>query len=254
MSGLFRAQVMAQQQQRLQGEVSLTQPVSFIGLTALIITLVLCALAFLYFSQYQRKEQLQGSIESISTALKLPAVVISNQDRVLVQIGESVTQGQPLVQGQANSAQTETPLPLSAPFDGTLADILWTTQGHTGSPQVVLSLLPQADTLLAVVYVPVRIIEFITLGQVVNMRIEALPYQRFGVQEGTVIAIGSQVMTIHESQLQPLPEPSYRVVMALSAKHLPLTQGMRLEADISTAPRRLLAWLFEPRVNQKDEI
>lgn len=200
MSGLFRAQVIAQQQQRLQGEVSLTQPVSFIALTGLIIALVLCALAFLYFSEYQRKEQVQGTIEPMSTAVSQQAV----------------------------------------------GDILLSTQEHSGSPQ--------ADTLLAVVYVPVRIIELITLGQVVNMRIEALPYQRFGVQEGTVIALGSQVMTIHESQLQPLPEPSYRVVMALTTKHLPLTQGMKLEADISAAPRRLLAWLFEPRVNQKDEI
>lgn len=39
MSDLFRKEVVVQQQQRLQGEVSLTQPVSFIGFTVLISTL-----------------------------------------------------------------------------------------------------------------------------------------------------------------------------------------------------------------------
>jgi len=85
------------------------------------------------------------------------------------------------------------------------------------------------------------------------MRIEALPYQHFGVQTATLVEIGSQPITINESQ--PLSEPSYRAVLALTedAKKLPLRAGMGLEVDISFAPRRLLEWLFTPNVDDKGQ-
>lgn len=256
MSSLFRTEVVTQQQQRLQGEVNLTQPVSFIGFTVLISALALCALLFLYFSEYQRKERVQGTIELASTAIYLHSAVAANLAETLVQVGEQVQQGQALVQLQQTPATAEPPFLLKAPFSGTIVDVLWPSGQEISPAQPLLSLLPQAETLLAVVYVRPEIIDLLSLGQVVQMRIEALPYQHFGVQAATVIELGNQLVSKNDSQLQPLSEPSYRVVLVLTknSKRLPLKEGMKLEADISTAPRRLIHWLFAAEVYEKVEI
>ena len=253
MSDLFRKEVVLQQQQRLQGEVSLTQPVSFIGFTVLISTLFLCALLFLYFSEYQRKEHVQGSIEPAIMAIRLPTPKSVNAGHLLVQVGEQVQQNQPLVQ-QLNLPNTMgKSFLLKAPFTGTVTEVLLPSGEDIGPSKPSISLLPQPETLFAIVYVPSRVIGQLTLGQELQMRIEALPYQHFGVQTATLVEIGSQPITINESH--PLSEPSYRAVLALTedAKKLPLRAGMGLEVDISFAPRRLLEWLFTPNVDDKGQ-
>jgi multidrug efflux pump subunit AcrA (membrane-fusion protein) len=254
MSGLFRAEVMAQQQQqRLQGEVSLTQPASFIALTGLIITLVLSSFAFLYFSEYRRKELVLGTFEPVFTAVELKSLATSGVGKVLVQVGDVVEQGEPLIQWQTNIPMHESTSQLRAPFSGSVTDILWSKTRFNGSSPPSVLLLPKPDSLLAVVYVPASIINQVILGQVLQMRIDAFPYQRFGVQEATVIELAKRPVTQHDSV--PLPEPSYRVILALiNTQDFALKEGMRLEADISTPPRRLLTWLFEASISREGEI
>ncbi|MEN8619231.1 biotin/lipoyl-containing protein [Shewanella baltica] len=253
MSDLFRKEVVVQQQQRLQGEVSLTQPVSFIGFTVLISALVLCALLFLYFSEYQRKEHVQGSIEPAMMAIRLSTPKSTNAGHLLVQVGEQVQQNQPLVQQLHSPSTMEKSFILKAPFAGTVTEILWPSGEDIDSSKPSISLLPQPETLFAIVYVPSRVIGQLTLGQVLQMRIEAFPYQHFGVQTATLVEIGSRPVAINESQ--SISEPSYRVILALTenAKKLPLRAGMELEVDISSPPRRLLAWLFTPNVDDKGQ-
>ncbi|WP_445945311.1 hypothetical protein [Shewanella sp.] len=252
MSGLFREEVMVQQQ-RLQGEVSLTQPVSFIALTGLIITLVLSSFAFLYFSEYQRKELVLGTFEPVSTAVELQGFVTTAVGKVLVQVGDVVTQGQSLMQWQTNISMPESSSQLRAPFSGTVIDILESKTLSSEPSNTSFLLLPKPESLLAVVYVPASIINQVTLGQVLQMRIDAFPYQRFGVQEATVVELAKRPVTQHDSA--PLPEPSYRVILALiNTQDFALIEGMRLEADISTPPRRLLTWLFEASISREGEI
>ncbi|UXM81196.1 HlyD family efflux transporter periplasmic adaptor subunit [Shewanella seohaensis] len=231
----------------------MTQPVSFIGFTVLISALILCALLFLYFSEYQRNERVQGYIEPAMMAIRLSTPKSTNEGQLLVQLGEQVQQNQTLVQKLHSPSTMEKSFILKAPFAGTVTEILWPSGEDIDSSKPSISLLPQPETLFAIVYVPSRVIGQLALGQVLQMRVEAFPYQHFGVQTATLVEIGSLPVGISEAP--SLSEPSYKLTLALTedAKKLPLRAGMRLEVDISSAPRRLLEWLFIPNVVDKGQ-
>lgn len=134
--------------------------------------------------------------------------------------------------------------------------------GHSvdaGMP--LLSIVPADALLEAELYAPSMSIGFVSPGDVVNIRYNAYPYQKFGVHRGRLLSIsrtsissaelsrnvtGTQNIGISSEQL-------YRLRVSLSAQEVlaygksrALQSGMRLEADIMQDRRRLYEWVLEP--------
>ena len=98
MNSLFRHEALAQQQRRLQGEVSLTRPPALVWLTWLIATIALISLLFLVSGNYQRKQTAVGLLQPELGVVRLQATAAGVVSEVLVKEGETVVQGQPLLQ------------------------------------------------------------------------------------------------------------------------------------------------------------
>lgn len=98
MNSLFRPEALAQQQSRLQGEVSLTRPPALVWLTWLIAAIVLISLIFLVSGNYQRKQTAMGLLQPELGVVRLQAAAAGVVSQVLVKEGETVVQGQPLLQ------------------------------------------------------------------------------------------------------------------------------------------------------------
>lgn len=127
--------------------------------------------------------------------------------------------------------------------------------GQTVTPgQTLMSLLPENAELAVQLIVPSRSIGFLTPGQVVALRYQAFPYQRFGSHRARVSEIAKTLIMPNEAALPtPLTEPAYRVTVTLDSQtvkaygqDLPLTAGMLVDADIWLDRRKLFEWVLDP--------
>jgi membrane fusion protein len=145
-------------------------------------------------------------------------------------------------------------LVVRAPFAGRVAAVNL-RPGETavaGAP--LFAIAPISANLRAELLVPGKAIGFIAAGQPVRLRIDAFPFQRFGVVRGVVTAV-SRAPIVPGQALLPIEikEPRYRVLVSLPAPFVkaygraqPLQPGMTLQSDIQIDRRTFLEWILDP--------
>ena len=122
----------------------------------------------------------------------------------------------------------------------------------------LLNLVPEHSRLEARLYAPSATIGFVRPGNVVQLRYQSFPYQKFGQHEGRVQSVSNNAVSSSElagftSTDIPPGEPVYAITVALTqqavtayGKQWPLQAGMRLDADVLQETRRLYEWVLEP--------
>ncbi len=197
----------------------------------------------------QRSES-QQQLASIGDQLsQLPLATATKLNDLRRQMAQIV---QGLAQNEADRATV-----LRAPESGMVSAVL-IKPGQAVTPgQSLLSVVPQGSLLQAQLLVPSSAIGFVHDGTAVLLHYQAFPYQKFGVQHGTVTQVSRSALTPVEittllGQQLP-PEPLYRVVVKLATQHVvaygrlqALKPGMRLDADLMLDRRRMIDWIFEP--------
>lgn len=98
MKSLFREQVLTQQSQRMQGEISLVQVPALAWLTGLIAFIVVCSLIFLLSGSYSRKTMVFGVLQPQQGVIRVQTSQQGMVQQLLVQEGERVEAGQPLLE------------------------------------------------------------------------------------------------------------------------------------------------------------
>lgn len=183
--------------------------------------------------------------------------------RLQVQQGEIERELAELVQEGAESAARQR-IVVRAPTDGVLSAVT-VEPGQNVTPGVALAtLLPSNATLQAHLYAPSSAVGFLHPQQQVQLRYQAYPYQKFGLQAGRVLDVSRTPLQASELSSLPLAgvvtgaatvagEPLYRITVALDRQNVtaygraqPLTPGMQIDADVLLDRRRLIEWLFEP--------
>lgn len=151
---------------------------------------------------------------------------------------------------------------IRAPEDGVVTAVL-ADRGHSVAPGSALaSLLPVDARLQAQLFAPSSAVGFVRPRQLVQLRYQAFPYQKFGHHAGRVLRVSRTPLQAAELAGLPLPEsikgapsaePLYRITVALEQQSVqaygqpqPLVAGMQLEADVMLDRRRLIEWIFEP--------
>lgn len=140
------------------------------------------------------------------------------------------------------------------------------SQGHGGdSPQAAGDPdgSPGAGPAMeAVLFAPSRSAGFVAPGQPVWVRYAAYPYQKFGMAAGRVHSVSDSPLSPQDlpSGLAPSilaaaqsQEPLRRITVRLEkqqiaafGKHIVLTAGLALEADVVQESRKVWEWMFEP--------
>lgn len=150
-------------------------------------------------------------------------------------------------------------LELRAPQAGVIKDLATRTVGSVVAPgHVLMSLVPEADPLLAEVWVRNEDVGFVHPGQAVQVKLAAYPFQKYGLLAGEVIHLGPDAADAPTA----LPEgsgvgaaalPRYRALVQLKAQQrdqstdaMPLTAGMQVTVDILLGERSVLNYLLSP--------
>lgn len=145
---------------------------------------------------------------------------------------------------------------LRAPTDGTITNLLV----HTGQPvaaqQLLLDVLPKDSQLQAELWVPSRVVGQIATGDVIVLRYEAYPYEKFGQKAGRIREVSRSPLSSAELYAllgHKYNEPRYRVLVDLDSqvvrangRNEPLLPGISLQGDILLESRRLISWIVQP--------
>jgi membrane fusion protein len=195
----------------------------------------------------QQREQRRGDLRDVLNQLAL--LPTDHATRLAQLRSAKAEQEQALAQQDVNQNYV-----LTAPLKGRVVG-LQAEVGQTAASQTPLvALMPEDSTLEAHLLVPSRSTGLIQAGQEVRVRIDAFPYQRFGMISGHVAQISRAAYRPGEL-LAPIPyqDTVYRVIVSLDrssvtvyGENRPLTPGMTLTADVVTDRRHLIDWILDP--------
>ncbi|MFV8817858.1 HlyD family secretion protein [Haliea sp. E17] len=144
---------------------------------------------------------------------------------------------------------------VKAPRSGAVSNLQARSGQATKAGLPLLSLVPLNAQLKAHLLVPVHAAGFLQPGQLLNIRYDAFPYQKFGLYPGRIQELSDSVLLPGELDSVPVStrEPAYRVTaipdqpsVQAYGKHFALKSGMTLSADIELSERSILQWLLEP--------
>jgi membrane fusion protein len=147
---------------------------------------------------------------------------------------------------------------VAAPAQGELTLVQAELGQSVDTQRALAHLIPQGSPLVAKLYVPSRSAGFARPGTEVLLRYDAYPYQKFGQHSGKVLTISSAAVAAAELQGLSLPpelasESLFAITVALPAQQLgqdaaplPLSTGMKVEADLMHERRPLYEWMLEP--------
>ncbi|MBN4075293.1 HlyD family efflux transporter periplasmic adaptor subunit [Gammaproteobacteria bacterium AH-315-E17] len=175
---------------------------------------------------------------------------IINSHREISNIENSLAE---LSKQRANTNAGKTNI-IHSPVAGRITSLVAEIGQRVNPNAAVLSIIPANSVLEAQLYVPTRAIGFIQVGQVVNIRYDAFPYQRFGLYAGLVKSISNSILTQNDLPIDlQLDQPVYKVTVSLNQQSIAaygealfLKPGMLLSADVVLDERSLFEWLLEP--------
>lgn len=211
----------------------------------------------------QKRNELLAQKISISALERgkqqLEADVLSQKQELTLNTSRSQTQ-RSLIQREIQTYRQELNEQLSkrvqlvAPITGLVTQIS-ATVGQTVHPDLpIMSIVPTDGVTAVLLLVPSRSIGFLRVGQRVSVRYQAYPYEHYGRHWGVVKEIAQAALPPQEVVQQiKVDEPVYTVRVSLpnnfldfQGKHLPLTPGMLVEADVELDRLKIYQWLLEP--------
>lgn len=155
-------------------------------------------------------------------------------------------------------------LELKAPQDGVVKDLATHTVGTVTTPGTILmTLIPQNESLRAEVWVTNEDIGFVRPGQKVKLKISAFTFQKYGMIDGLIEQVSADSSDNGSSDKNdPLSAASnnktggklvYKALVTMTNQQLvvggaahKLTPGMQASAEIKLGTRSVIEYLFSP--------
>jgi len=151
---------------------------------------------------------------------------------------------------------------IQAPING----LVTSTRVHKGqsvnSDIPLLTIIPENTKLYAELFLPSKSIGFVEKGQVVLIKYDSFPYQRYGFHKGIISDIAlSTTYSKNRKIISVTEEPVYKVKVELTeqsilakGKKLSLHAGMQLSAEIILDEISFVELLFKPLYELKSGI
>lgn len=154
-------------------------------------------------------------------------------------------------------------LELKAPQAGVIKDLATHTPGTVVSPGTILmTLVPQGETLRAEVWVSNQDIGFVRIGQPVKVKLAAYPFQKYGMLDARIAQVSADATEAPSANTRsdalfgrdrPMGPLAFRAIVELNAQYLEvdgarlaLSPGMQVAAEIKLGERTLLEYLLSP--------
>ena len=145
---------------------------------------------------------------------------------------------------------------LRAPVSGTIQQLRIHTIGGVVTPaEPLMNLIPANTLMQAEVNLQNKDIGFVTVGQRVEVKLDAFPFTKYGIVEGTLEWISADAV---EQQDGTLIYPARVLIdvqqILVKDRWVKLLPGMTAIAEIKTDKRRILDYFISPFLEYQDEV
>lgn len=186
--------------------------------------------------------------------------------QILANLSEAANKVDVMEQERAKAAERWQQQTLSSPIEGTVQQLsIHTIGGVVTAAQTLMVIVPRDVPMVVEAEIENRDIGFVAEGQKAAIKVDAFPFSRYGLLEGTVTSISRDSITASAS---PAPQsllsadsdaatPSriqaYVAQIALTRQSFSIDReqrrisaGMTVTAEIKTGKRRLISFLLAP--------
>ena len=204
-------------------------------------------------------ESARASVQQAETKL---AQIDSDYRRQLhAERNEIRGQADRLAQEIAKQTHRQALLELKAGQDSVVKDLATHSIGTVVQPgTVLLTLVPQDDTLRAEVWVANDDIGFVRQGHAARLKFAAYPFQKYGMVDGTVLHVSADAADGGAGHATAANGGSGRTAplvykalvmldameLAMDGRRFPLSAGMQANAEILIGRRSVLDYLLSP--------
>jgi hemolysin D len=137
---------------------------------------------------------------------------------------------------------------LTSPIDGTVTQLAVHTIGAVVRPaDTLLAIVPRGEELIVEAMVLNKDIGFVREGQAAEIKLEAFPFTRYGVINGTIESISTDSIQNEDLGLVfPCQVKLDRSTIDIDSKRIALAAGFAATAEIKTGRRRIIEFLLSP--------
>jgi hemolysin D len=137
---------------------------------------------------------------------------------------------------------------LLSPVDGVVQQLkVHTINGVVSPAEQLLVVVPKDQTLEVEARVLNKDIGFVRAGQRVSLKVEAFPFTRYGVIEGTVTSISNDAIADEKLGLYYAARVKVqKSTMFVDGVDVLLSPGMAVTAEVTTGTRRLIEFVLSP--------
>lgn len=144
---------------------------------------------------------------------------------------------------------------LKAPIDGIVQQLAVHTIGGVVQPaEPVMIIVPGKGDLVVEAMVQNKDIGFVRKGDPVEVKLEAFPFTKYGVIDGTLEDLSTDAIQNEDLGLVYAARIVLdRTQLTVGDKTVTLSPGMAATAEIKTGQRRLIEYLLSPLLRYRDE-
>jgi multidrug efflux pump subunit AcrA (membrane-fusion protein) len=195
--------------------------------------------------------------QEAGTALEFAAEQI--QEELALEQGRRTLAG--LEQQLAAATLQQARATVVAPATGLVHDMAVRSEGeYVGNAQVVCRVAPQKQGWMAEIELPAADVGFVRIGQRARVKIDAFPFEDYGVVSGTIEFVAPDAKPTAPGQLERKPVYAVRVrlddkaFLARQSESLELRGGMTLIGELVNRRETIAAFVLRPLRKAGDKI
>lgn len=226
------------------------------------------------YAYYQQQSSFQGLYsQNIQESLQITSLnseIVTQAADFDNQISQYQLQSNDL-QRQLAEADASGSLIINAPTDGRIESLSVTAGQMVNTGDSLAQLIPSINaTYYLVLWLPNSNLPYLSIGDHINIRYDAFPFEKFGQFSGKIDSIAyvpasMQEMATYSSSPAYLTSdktnPYYKVMVSLhdqkfnyQGKYLHLSSGMKAQSTLFLEKRPLYQWMFSPFYNMKKSL
>ncbi len=137
---------------------------------------------------------------------------------------------------------------LTAPVAGSVHQLEVHTLGGVVTPaQALMIIVPDDQALEVEAWLANKDIGFVEAGQIAEVKIDAFPFTKYGTLDAAVVHVSSDAVADENLGLVYKAKVHLeKATIDVGGKHIPLSPGMSVTAEIKTGKRKLIEYVLSP--------
>ena len=210
----------------------------------------------------QRRDDLTSKIQTLESMEQAESAIAGNERDVAAQI-QAIQTGLNEKKGLATQQVASIDIQrvaviessrnvIRAPFSGRVTGLVATPGDRVSPGEQLLSIVPDKMTLIAVLGADGEAAGLSRVGQKILLRIDAFPYEEFGMKTATIAAVTSSTVQSPGSQTAADP-PAFLIYAKIADPYVrssgtsySLKPGMTVSGELLLNRKSIAAWLIGP--------